>query len=381
LRRIYLDFNATTPLAPSVHESMEPFLHTHYGNPSSSHAMGRSASEGLADARSRLSTLLGCDADEIVFTGGGTEANNLAIKGVMFREGPNTGAHLVISGLEHPAVTQPADFLRRLGYRVTIVPPETNGVVRPEKIQQALERQTRLVSVMHANNEIGTIQPIREIAEICHAQSILVHTDAAQSVGKIPTSVSQLDVDLLTVAAHKFYGPKGVGALYVRDGLDLEPVNHGGDQEHGMRGGTENTAGIVGMGTAAAMVHKALDESAERMSFLRDDLQRRLEQGVGKLLRVNGKTAPRLPNTLSVVFPGVKATEMLQRTPELCASTGAACHASSQFKSDTLKSLGLSPHEADGVMRLSVGWYTSQEEIEIAAEWLIGAWEALYSSR
>ncbi|MEZ6096724.1 MAG: cysteine desulfurase family protein [Pirellulaceae bacterium] len=248
MRRIYLDYNATTPLAPSVMEAMEPFLHSYYGNPSSSHWMGRAAAEGIADARGQLSNLLGCDSDEIVFTGGGTEANNLAIKGVLFREPPTSGAHLVISGMEHPAVSEPAAFMQRLGYRVTIVPPDANGIVTPESIERALERKTRLVSVMHANNEIGTIQPIREIAEICHSRAVLIHTDAAQTVGKIPTMAHQMDVDLLTVAAHKFYGPKGVGALYVRDGLDLMPTNHGGDQEHGLRGGTENTAGIVGLG-------------------------------------------------------------------------------------------------------------------------------------
>ncbi len=381
MRRIYLDFNATTPLAPSVFEAMDPFLHSHYGNPSSSHWMGRAAAEGIADARGHVANLLGCDAEEVIFTGGGTEANNLAIKGVMLRENPQSGGHLVISGLEHPAVTQPAAFLQRLGYRVTIVQPDENGVVQPDRIAEALERKTRLVSVMHANNEIGTIQPIREIAEICHAKSVLLHTDAAQSVGKISTSIQQLDVDLLTVAAHKLYGPKGVGALFVRDGLDLEPVNHGGDQEHGLRGGTENTAGIVGLGFASMMAYKALDEAAERMTFLRDDLQRRLEQGIGRILKVNGRKSPRLPNTLSIVFPGVNAQSILQRLPNLCASTGSACHSNTGSISATLNALGLDLLEAAGTMRLSVGWYTSQEEIEIAAEWLIGAWEALYSMR
>jgi cysteine desulfurase len=376
VRRIYLDYNATTPLAPSVQEAMEPFLHTHYGNPSSSHWLGRAAAEGIADARGMMAGLLGCDSEEIVFTGGGTEANNLAIKGVMLRESPTSGANIVISGFEHPAVTGPADFLRRMGYSVTVVPVDATGIVQPDEVAKAIKRKTRLVSIMHANNEIGTVQPIRKIAEICHAKSILLHTDAAQSVGKIPTLVDQMDVDLLTVAAHKFYGPKGVGALFIRDGIDLEPLLHGGDQESGVRAGTENTAGIAGLGRAAVLVHKALDESAERMAFLRDDLLTRLESGIKSGLKVNGRQAERLPNTLSVIFPKVSARAMLDRLPQLGASTGSACHSTSEA-SGTLQAIGLSPEESLGTMRLSLGWYTSQEDIETVSEWLIGAWEAL----
>ncbi len=376
LRRIYLDYNATTPIAPSVLEAMEPFLQTHYGNPSSSHWMGRAAAEGVTDARGMLASLLGCDEDEIVFTSGGTEANNLAIKGIMLREPPSAGGHLIISAIEHPAVTSPADFLRRMGYDVTIVPVNKDGIVEPDLLIKAIKRKTRLVSIMHANNEIGTIQPIRRIADFCHSRSILVHTDAAQSVGKIRTDVDQLDVDLLTVAAHKFYGPKGVGALFIRGGVDLEPLHHGGDQEFGFRAGTENTAAIVGLGRAALLCNKALEESAKRMEFLRADLLERLEQGIGMPLTVNGAAAPRLPNTLSVVFPSVNARLMLERLPQLAASTGSACH-STTGTSGTLQAIGLSPAAAQGTMRLSLGWYTSQEDIELVADWLIEAWTAL----
>ncbi|MBX3419059.1 MAG: cysteine desulfurase [Pirellulaceae bacterium] len=378
MRRIYLDYNATTPIAPSVLEAMEPFLHSHYGNASSSHWLGRAAAEGVSDARGMLAGLLSCDEDEIVFTSGGTESNNLAIKGVMLREPPTSGAHLVISALEHPAVNAPAEFLRRMGYDVSVVPANKQGIVEPDLVFKAIKRKTRLVSIIHANNEIGTIQPIRQIADFCHSRSILVHTDAAQTVGKIRTDVDQLDVDLLTVAAHKFYGPKGVGALFVRGGVDLEPLHHGGDQESGLRAGTENTAAIVGLGRAAVLCNKALDESSKRMEFLRDDLLARLEKGIGVLLNVNGFLAPRLPNTLSVVFPSVNARSMLDRLPQLAASTGSACH-STTGTSGTLQAIGLSPAAAQGTMRLSLGWYTSQEDIETVSDWLIDAWQSLTS--
>jgi cysteine desulfurase len=378
VRRIYLDYNATTPIAPSVLEAMEPFLHSHYGNASSSHWLGRAAAEGVSDARGMLAGLLSCDEDEIVFTSGGTESNNLAIKGVMLREPPTSGAHLVISALEHPAVNAPAEFLRRMGYDVSVVPANKQGIVEPDLVFKAIKRKTRLVSIIHANNEIGTIQPIRQIADFCHSRSILVHTDAAQTVGKIRTDVDQLDVDLLTVAAHKFYGPKGVGALFVRGGVDLEPLHHGGDQESGLRAGTENTAAIVGLGRAAVLCNKALDESSKRMEFLRDDLLARLEKGIGVPLNVNGFLAPRLPNTLSVVFPSVNARSMLDRLPQLAASTGSACH-STTGTSGTLQAIGLSPAAAQGTMRLSLGWYTSQEDIETVSDWLIDAWQSLTS--
>ena len=272
MRQIYLDYNATTPIAPSVVEVMNPFLSGHFGNPSSAHSMGRAAKEAIEDSRVKVAGLLGCDRDEIVFTGGGTESNNLAIKGTMLQWAPKD-AHLVISAIEHPAVVAPAKFLERLGYGVTIVGCDAHGFVHPSSIESALQPETKLVSVMHANNEIGTIQPIRQIAEICHGRGVLLHTDASQSVGKIPTYVDQLDVDLLTVACHKFYGPKGVGALFVREGVSLEPLLHGASHERGMRGGTENTPYIVGMGQAAHLAASCIDESSESMTKLRNRLR------------------------------------------------------------------------------------------------------------
>ncbi len=227
MRQIYLDYNATTPIAPSVLEAMNPFLSGHYGNPSSAHSLGRAAKEAIEDARVKVANLLGCDLEEVIFTSGGTESNNLAIKGVMMRRQREQGGHMVISAVEHPAVSAPAKFLESLGVEVTVVGCDRNGFVQPADVEAALQPNTRLVSIMHANNEVGTIQPIRKIAEICHDRNILVHTDASQTVGKISTFVDELDVDLLAVAGHKFYGPKGVGALFVRDGISLEPVLHG----------------------------------------------------------------------------------------------------------------------------------------------------------
>ena len=379
MRHIYLDYNATTPIAPSVVDAMTPFLNDHFGNPSSSHALGRATSEAIEDARAQVAGLLGCSHDEIVFTSGGTESNNLAIKGAMFRSAVGNG-HMIVSAIEHPAVMEPARFLERLGFDLTVVPCDSNGVVQPETLAAAIRPDTRLVSIMHANNEIGTIQPISQIAAICHKRGILIHTDASQAVGKIPTYVDNMDVDMLTIAGHKLYAPKGIGALYIRDGLDLEPAIHGGGHENGMRPGTENTAFIVGLGRACLYAGKAIDESPQKMTELRDRLLNNLQMMIGRPLKVNGGQVERLPNTLSVVFPDVDAAEMLQRIENLCASTGSACHSDSS-SSVTLNAMGVSQKEIAGTMRLSVGWTTSQDEIDEASQLLVDAWEVLSSSK
>ena len=380
MRQIYLDYNATTPIAPSVLEAMQPFLTGHFGNPSSDHAMGRAVAEGIEDARTQVAGLLGCDREEIVFTCGGTESNNMALKGVMFSDHLPGDGHLIISSIEHPAIVEPARFLERLGFDVTVVGCDSQGVVQPTEIERAIRKDTRLVSIMHANNEIGTIQPIKQIAEICHKRDIIVHSDAAQSVGKVRTLVDELNVDMLTVAGHKLYGPKGIGALFVRDGLSLEPFMHGASQESGMRAGTENAAYAVGLGQACQMASKCLEESSDRLSRLRDRLMDHLTRAIGSELLVNGQSATRLPNTLSVIFPGVNGHELLKRAPEICASTGSACHAGTDNMSATSKSLGLTVEQARGTVRLSVGWSTAEEEIDRAAELLIGAWESLITS-
>jgi cysteine desulfurase len=377
MRHLYLDYNATTPIAPSVQEAMLPFLREHYGNPSSSHALGRACHEAIEDARSQVASLLDAEPEEIVFTSGGTEANNLALKGVMLREAPPVEGHLIISAVEHPAVEVPADFLERLGIDVTVVPCDGEGVVDPAAVKAALRSDTKLVSVMHANNEIGVIQPLNEIAQICHAQGVLVHTDAAQSAGKIPVSVPALDVDLLTLAGHKFYAPKGVGALYVRPGVALEPLLHGAGHESGLRAGTENTPYLVGLGKAASLARRAMDDTGRRLTTLRDRMLQRLRIAIGDRLTVNGEHAERLPNTLSVNFPQVAGQALLGRLPELCASTGSACHSGTTTMSATLSAIGLSPAEARGTVRLSLGWYTSEEDVDRAVELLVGAWEDL----
>ncbi len=377
MRNIYLDYNATTPIAPSVQEAMQPFFSEHYGNPSSSHALGRACQEAIEDARSQVAHLMGAEADEIVFTACGTESNNLALKGVMMRDAPNADGHLIISSIEHPAIMQPAKFLERLGYDLTIVNCNRHGVVEPEAVEAALRPNTRLVSIMHANNEIGTVQPIRRIVEVCHAANVLVHTDAAQSCGKIRTMVDELDVDMLTLAGHKLYAPKGIGVLYVRCGVALEAVNHGAGHESGLRAGTENVPYIVGLGRAALLAAKSLDENLDRMASLRDRLYNHLSVAIGDQLTVNGSGVERLANTLSANFPEVNAHDLLSRAPELCASTGAACHSGTTSMSATLAAIGLTPIQASGTVRLSVGCYTSEDDVDRAANLLIAAWEAL----
>ncbi|HEV7226176.1 MAG TPA: cysteine desulfurase family protein [Pirellulales bacterium] len=391
MKSIYLDYNATTPIARPVQEAMLPFLAEHYGNPSSNHALGRACHEAVEDARARVAQLLGANRDEIVFTSGGTESNNLALKGAAFARALASGragralpaaagrlpGHLVISAFEHPAVVEPARFLERLGMEVAVARVDRRGLVDPAKIEAALRPDTLLVSVMHANNEIGVVQPVREIAEICRRRGVLMHADAAQTAGKLSTRVDDLGVDLLSLAGHKMYAPKGVGVLYVRRGVVLEPLLHGAGHESGQRAGTENVPYIVGLGRAASLAEANLVETGDRLTRLRDRLLGRLRDAIGPGLSVNGEQAPRLPNTLSVNFPGVVAGEMLRRIPELCASTGAACHSGSTHLSATLAAIGLEPAIARGTVRLSLGWYVDEEQLDRAAQLLIATFESL----
>ena len=376
MKKIYLDYNATTPVAPSVVDSMQPFFTEHFGNPSSGYSLGRAAAEAIEDGRSKVASLLGCDLEEIIFTSGGTEANHLAICGTLFRVGPAAAGHMVISSIEHPAVTEPARFLERLGYGLTVVECDSNGYVHPSTVEAALQDDTRLVSIMHANNEVGTVQPIRQIAEICHGRDILVHTDASQSAGKIHSMVDELGVDMLTIAGHKLYGPKGVGALYVRSGVALEPFLRGGGQERGLRAGTENTPLIVGLGQAAYLSFNCLNETIPRLTELRDKLQKKLTDGIPGLV-VHAEKVERLPNTLSVSFPGTSGQEMLRRVPEMCASTGSACHSGAEMQSVTLTAMRVDLEIIRGTVRLSLGWNTSEEDLDRAANLLLDAWEML----
>lgn len=375
MRSIYLDYNATTPIAPAVQEAILPFLAEHFGDPASHHALGRACHEAMEDARARVAHLLGADRQEIVFTSGGTESNNLAVKGAALRNAPRGSGHVVVSAIEHASVAESAKYLESLGYALTIVGCDDQGVVDPGSIELALRSDTVLVSVMHANHEIGTIQPIRRISEICRAHGVLLHTDAVQTAGKIPTRVHELDVDLLSIAGHKMYAPKGIGALYVRRGVALEPILHGAGHEAGLRAGTGNVAHAIALGHAATLAEKHLAEASDHLAALRDRLQKHLQEGIGEQLTVNADRAERLPNTLSVNFPGTTASAMLRRIPELCASSGSAAHTGSENLTPTLVAIGLPSKITRGTIRLSVGWYTTEEEVDRAANLLLAAWQ------
>jgi cysteine desulfurase len=363
---VYLDYNATTPVAAEVLEAMLPYLAEHFGNPSSSHPYGRKAAQAVREARESVADLLGAAADEIVFTGSATEANNLALLGVARALGGEK-RHLVVSAVEHPAVIAPALHLRSEGWDLSVIPVDAYGRVDPSDIAAALRRDTALVSIMHANNEVGTIQPVAEIAAITQARGILLHTDAAQSAGKIPVNVDALGVDLLTLAGHKFYAAKAVGALYVRTGTPIKPIQFGADQEHGLRPGTENVPQVVGLGAAARLARERLPAATEKLRLLRDALHQRLAAAVPGLM-LNGHPTERLPNTLHVSFPGIAGRELLSRVAgRVAASVGSACHSDADAVSGVLAAMGFDASRARGAVRLSVGWTSTQEEIEAAA--------------
>jgi cysteine desulfurase len=377
VQQLYFDHNSTTPIAPSVQEAILPFLAHFYGNPTSSHSLGIASREAIEDARGHIATMLGCDVDEIVFTSGATEANNLALKGVLGRHSRATGGHLVISAIEHASVRATAEYLERQGFDVSIVPCTDAGVVPPDQVREALRSDTLLVSVMHASNETGVIQPIRQIAEICHERSVLLHTDASQTVGKLRTLVDELEVDLLSLSGHKTYAPKGIGALYVRRGVSIEPIQHGCGHEAGLRSGTENLIGIVGLGRAMSLASKSLDLASERMTLLRDRLLNALRSGIPEPIVVFGEQASRLPNTLYLSFPQVVGLDMLRMIPELQASSGTAAYSDTASISPTLEAMGIAPDIARGSVRLGLGWYTSEDDVDRCASLLIHAWETL----
>lgn len=359
-QRIYLDFNASTPLAPEVVKAITPFLTDAYGNPSSPHWAGAPAKVALERARGQVADLLGSRPEEIVFTSGGTEANNHALCGVFFAL-KDRGNHLITSSVEHPAVRKPLEFLRRFGAEITVLPVNEHGRVDPEAFQRAITPQTILVSVMHANNETGTLQPIEEISRIARKAGVLVHTDAAQSVGKIPTRVDDLGVDLLSVAGHKLYGPKGIGALYVREGTPLEPFLRGAGHEGGRRAGTENVALAVGLGAACAVSTQWV--ASEAIRKLRDRFEDELKSTLGASISINGFGAPRLPNTSNVNFIDQRGSDVLARLPGIAASTGSACHAGSIELSPVLAAMGTPPKEGMGAVRFSLGRTTTWEEL------------------
>jgi cysteine desulfurase len=366
---IYLDCNATTPLHPEVVEAMLPYLREHFGNPSSGHLYGRRARAAVARAREQVAALLACQPDEIVFTSGGTEANNLAIRGVAAL---SSRRHLVTSSVEHPATARPCAQLERHGFEVTRVPVDAHGQLLAAEVRPFVRGDTALVTVMLAQNETGALMPIREIAELARARGALMHTDAAQAVGKVPTRVDELGVDLLSLAGHKLYAPKGVGALYLRRGVELAPLVLGADHERGLRPGTENVPAIVGLGEACALASRDLEREARRQRELRDELFARLRAAVPEL-RLNGPPEARLPNTLNVSFPGVRGSALLAAAPEVAASTGSACHEGGETASPVLLAMGLDAATALGAVRLSLGRLSDRVQIEEAARALARA--------
>lgn len=372
---IYLDYNATTPVAPEVAAAIRPWLETDFGNPSSSHAYGQQAHAAVANARAEVAALIGASAEEVVFTGNATEANNLALLGVA-RALPEK-RHMIVSAVEHPAVMQPALHLKELGWDITIVPVDEFGRVDAQAVAQCLRPDTALVSVMLANNEVGTLQPIAEIAALAKTNGSLMHTDAAQAAGKLPVNVDALGVDLLTLAFHKLYGPKGIGALYVRQGTPLKPILFGAGQEHGLRPGTENVALIVGAGETAQLARERLPQITTHLRAMREQLWQRLSEGVPGLL-LNGHPEHRLPNTLHVSFPDISGRDLLAAAEtSVAASVGSACHSHGDAVSGVLAAMGCSAERARGAVRLSVGRETSAGDIEHAAAALIAAWRKL----
>lgn len=365
MRKVYLDFNASTPIAPEVAQAMRPFLTDYYGNPSSQHWAGHPAKEALERARSQIAGLLGCLPEEIVFSSGGTESNNHALKGAFFTL-RDRGNHIITTQVEHPAIIQPCRFLEKLGAQVTYLPVDGTGMVSPDDVRKAITDKTILITVMHANNEVGTIQPIAEISRIARERNVLFHTDAAQSVGKIPVRVSELGVDLLSVAGHKVYAPKGVGALYIRRGVQLEPFVHGAGHEAGRRAGTENILLGVGLGAACELAHSSIGMPQVRK--LRDLFWERLAESFDDGIVLNGHPSERLPNTLNVAFIGKVGATILSRLEGVAASTGSACHEGAVEPSPVLQAMGVPPEVAMGAIRFSLGRGTTRDEIEYVVD-------------
>ncbi|MCG3148706.1 MAG: Cysteine desulfurase IscS [Verrucomicrobiae bacterium] len=369
MKRVYLDYNATTPVDPRVAEAMWPYLQELFGNPSSLHTFGVNAKQAVETARAQVAGLIGSHADEIVFTSGGSESNNTAIKGVAFTL-RQQGYHVITTTIEHSAVISPCQFLERLGFFVTYLPVDRNGMVSVRDVEAAIRPTTILISIMHANNETGVIQPVAEIGKLARSRGILMHTDAAQSAGKIPVRVDDLNVDLLTLAGHKFYAPKGVGAFYIRRGVEIDPLIHGASHESGRRAGTENVPLIVALGKACELATDELDSRYAHVVTLRDYLYDNLKKMFGDKLHLNGHPTERVPNTLNVSFEGYTAPELLQKLPEVAASTGSACHAASLEMSHVLKSMGVPERVGYGAVRFSLGQWTTTGDIDYLLELL-----------
>ncbi len=367
---IYLDHNATTPVHPAVLEAMLPYLRENFGNPSSGHIYGQRARAAVERAREQVASLLACQPDEIVFTSGGTEASNLAIRGVVEHASPKR--HVVTSTVEHPATSRPCDFLERDGLEVTRLPVDGFGRVGVDDARPFVRSDTALVTIILAQNEVGSLMPIAALADLAHERGALIHTDAAQAVGKIPVRVDELRVDLLSVAGHKLSAPKGVGALFVRRGTSLAPVLVGAGHERGLRPGTENVPFIVGLGAACQLAAADLNVEADRQRALRDELWNALREAI-PVIKLNGHPVERVPNTLNVSFPGIRGCDLLAKAPEIAASTGSACHEGAELPSPVLLAMGIGAATALGAIRLSLGRATTREQIHRAARALVRA--------
>jgi cysteine desulfurase len=363
---IYLDYNATTPVDPEVANAMLPYIKSFYGNPSSSYSIGRDNKDAVTLARKQVADLINAKHEEVIFTSGGTESNNHAIRGIALAN-KEKGRHIITSSVEHPAVTEVCRYLNSLGYEITYVPVDTHGKVNPNDVENAIRSDTVLITIMHANNEVGTIQPILEIATIARKYNIMFHTDAAQSVGKIETDVTTLGIDLLTIAGHKLYAPKGIGALYIKQGTKIENLMYGARQEKGIRPGTENVPYIVALGKACEIAKRDLDKNNSRMYRMRERLLLGLRQKLGTAVRVNADLENCLPNTLSIAFERVDAHTLTSLIGnDVYISTGSACHADSVEISSVLKAMNIDISTATCTVRISTGKYTTEEEIDRA---------------
>jgi cysteine desulfurase len=368
VRRIYLDHNATTPVHPEVRKAIEPYLEEQFGNPSSIHWAGRDVRKGVEDARQEIASFFGCQPLEVVFTSSGTESDNLAIKGIAYRKG-NRGKHIITSQVEHPAVINACRFLETQGFRVTYVPVNRHGIVEPDSVRGALARDTILVSVMYANNETGDIMPIPEIGAITREAGVVMHTDAVQAAGKIPIDFGTLPVDLLTFSGHKVNALKGAGGLIVRKGIEIEAMTHGGHQERGRRGGTENVAGIVAMGISFQLLQSGMEEEVAETRRLRDKFEKGLFGRIPELV-LNGHPTKRLPNTVNISFRFVEGEAMLLNLDMMgiACSSGSACTSGSLEASPILLAMGADPTDAQGALRFSLGRGNTDEDIEYAID-------------
>ncbi|MCW1301487.1 MAG: cysteine desulfurase NifS [Candidatus Nanoarchaeia archaeon] len=367
MKKVYMDYAATTPVDPRVFKEMRKFFTQKFGNTMSLHRYGREAKEAVEEAREHVAKLMGAKANEIIFTSGATEANNFALKGIALAN-KHKGKHIIISSIEHHSVIDPAKYLARNGFELSFLPVDKYGIVKVDLLEKLIRKDTILISVMHANNEIGTIEPIEEIGKICEERDIYFHCDAAQSFGKIEVNVDKVKVDLLTVSAHKLYGPKGVGAIYIREGTEIEPLLHGGGHEFGLRSSTLNVPGIVGFGKAVEIAAKEMKSEALRLRKLRD----RLIKGVLEIpgSHLNGHPIKRLPNNANFWFAGVEGESLVMELDRygIAASTGSACSSSSLEPSHVLLAIGLGPHQAHGSLRLTLGRWSSLNDVNYVLE-------------